>query len=344
MQPFTSKWLVLVGSLALGLAVALAPHVSAQVKEIRMVEAGGKSGESIDEGYIKPFTAKTGIKVVRESPNLLGKLRAMVESGKITAVLFELGSTSLEQAKALGLVEPLDWKAIDPRPMFPEARDEYALGYQYYSTMMAWRSDAKAPKSWADFWNAKDFPGKRTLPDNPSYAIPLALLADGVPPDKLYPIDLDRAFKSLEKIKAHVSVWWKAGAQPPQLLKDNEVQYAVAWSGRVAGQPGIASTFNQALLDLSHFVVPKGAAPAEKAAAMKLLHEMTVAANQAKASDVISYTGNSPELEPLLPKAKFAEFPTIKQNKAVQVLPNREWWFKNADAIQKRWEQFKLGL
>lgn len=342
MRAFRSKWASLVSGFVLA-AFAASPAL-AQVKEIRMTEAGGKSGESIEEGYAKPFTQKTGIKVVRESPNSLGKLRAMVEGGKITSVLFELGGSSVEQAKALGLLEPLDWKAIDPKPIFPEAREEYALGWQYYSTMMAWRSDAKAPKSWADFWNAKDFPGKRSLPDNPSYALPIALLADGVPPDKLYPIDLDRAFKSLDRIKSHVSVWWKAGAQPPQLLKDNEVQYAVAWSGRVAGQPGISSTFNQAILELSYMVVPKGANPAEKAAAMKLLHEMTVATNQAKAAEVISYTGNSPELEPLLPKAKAAEFPTLKQNKATQVLPNREWWFKNADQVQKRWEQFKLGL
>jgi len=28
----------------------------------------------------------------------------------------------------------------------------------------------------------------------------------------------------------------------------------------------------------------------------------------------------------------------------VQILHNREWWFKNVEAVQKRWEQFKLGL
>lgn len=344
MQRFTSKWVVPVVGLAVVLALALAPLVSAQVKEIRMVEAGGKSGESIDEGYVRPFTAKTGVKVTRESPGSLGKLQAMVESGKVTAVLFELGASSLEQAKAKGLIEALDWKAIDPNPMYPEAREEYAFGYQYFSTMMAWRTDAKAPKTWADFWNAKDFPGKRTLPDYPTYAIPAALIADGVAPDKLYPLDLDRAFRSLNRIKPHVAVWWKAGAQPPQLLRDNEVQYAVSWAGRVVGQEGIATTYNQAFLHLSYFVVPKGANPAEKAVAMKLLHEMSVAANQAKAAEVISYTGPSPELDPLLPKNRLHEFPTARQNKAVQISDNREWWFKNADVVQKRWEQFKLGL
>ncbi|HEU5096136.1 MAG TPA: ABC transporter substrate-binding protein, partial [Reyranella sp.] len=51
----------------------------AEVNEIRMIEAGGKSGDSIQVGYIEPFTKKTGIKVIRDNPNPLGKLRALVE-------------------------------------------------------------------------------------------------------------------------------------------------------------------------------------------------------------------------------------------------------------------------
>lgn len=334
----------LVGMLA-GVALALlSGPLSAQVKEVRMIEAGGLSGDSIEKGYIEPFTAKSGIKVVRENPNPFGRLRALVESGKITASLFEVGSGSLAQAKALGLIEPLDWDAVAPKPMFPEAKDPMGFGYQYYSVIMAWRSDAKAPKNWVDFWNVKDFPGKRSLPDNPNSALPLALIADGVPLDKVFPVDLDRAFASLNKIKKDVAVWWKAGAQPPQLLKDNEVQYAAVYSGRVFGQPGIASSFEQGLLDLAYFVVPKGANPEEKKAAMKLLHEMSVPENQVKAVDVVPYPGSSPELPKLLTPEKLAVLPTSEANKAKQFIQNAEFWFKNADAVQKRWEEFKLSL
>ncbi len=103
--------------------------------------------------------------MIRENPSGLGKLRAMVEAGAVTSVLLELGSPELEQAKALDLVEPLDWDAIGPEPMFEEAEDESGYGYQYYSTIMAWRADAKAPANWQDFWDTKNFPGKRALPD-----------------------------------------------------------------------------------------------------------------------------------------------------------------------------------
>jgi len=327
-----------------GLALPGMARAQSQLREIRMVEAGGLSGDSIEAGYIRPFTARTGIRVARENPNPLGKLRAMVESRSITAVLFELGSLSMAIADAAGLIEPLDWAAINPDPMFDEAKLPNAFGYQYYSTLMAWRSDAKPPRSWADFWDVQNFPGKRTLPDNVTLALPMALLADGVAPAQLYPLDLNRAFRKLERIKGSVSVWWGAGAQPPQLLKDNEVQYAASYSGRVAGQAGINMTYAQGLLDLSYFVVPKGANPAEKAAAMGLLHEMSVARNQATAAEVIPYTGASPALEQLLPQARLDEFPTTRSNKDVQVAGNPAWWAQNRDAAERRWQEFKLGL
>jgi putative spermidine/putrescine transport system substrate-binding protein len=314
------------------------------ITELRMTEAGGPSGESIEKGYLDPFTENSGIAVVRENPSGLGKLRAMVEAGNVTSVLLELSSPELEQAKALDLVEPLDWDAIDPMPMFDEAKDEHGYGYQYYTTLMAWREDVKAPQSWQDFWDVEAFPGKRALPDYAAYILPMALLADGVAVDDLYPLDLDRAFESLETIKDHVAVWWQAGAQPPQLLQDNEVQYAVAWSGRVAGQEGIEYTFQDGQLDIAFFVVPKGADPDQKAAAMGIFYEMSVPENQAVAADVVSYTGNSPELEPLLPQDRIDEFPTVTANKEVQFLSDARWWFENAEEVETRWQEFKLGL
>src|SRR3546814_7760694 len=59
------------------LASAPGSTASAQLKEVRMMEAGGASGESIEAGYLKPFTEKTGIEVVSESPWSMGKSRGI---------------------------------------------------------------------------------------------------------------------------------------------------------------------------------------------------------------------------------------------------------------------------
>src|SRR5262249_29648924 len=141
---------------------AIAGTASAQSKEIRMIESGGKSGESIEVGYIEPLAKKTGIKVIRESPSSLGKLRSLVESGQTSTVLFEMGSGSMVQARKLGLIEKVDWAAVAPAAMFPEAKNEYGFGYQYFSTIMAWRAGQKEPKTWTEFFDTKAFPGKRT--------------------------------------------------------------------------------------------------------------------------------------------------------------------------------------
>ena len=310
-----------------------------------MIELGGASGELIEKGYIEPLFKKTGIKVVRESPSSLGKLRALVESGQTTTTLFELGSGVVLQAKKLGLIEKVDWAAVNPAAMFPEAKDEYGFGYQYFSTIMAWRKPARRSRRTSPSSStARRSRASAACPTIPHYCLPFALQATGVPIDKLFPLDVDTAFKKLNEVKKDVAVWWKAGAQPPQLMKDNEVQYSICWSGRVVGDPAFGLNFAGGKADLSFIAIVKGSKPEDKAAAYKLFHEMSLPENQAKAAEVISYTGPSPELDALLPKDKLWQFPTSKQNKAVQYFENAEWWAENGEAVNKKWEAFKLSL
>src|SRR6185437_5664835 len=79
-----------------------------------------------------------------------------------------------------------------------------------------------APVSWSDVWNTKKFPGRRGMYTGVTYTLEFALLADGVPKDKLYPLDLPRAFKSLEKFKRD-AVWWTQFPQVEQMLLSKEV-------------------------------------------------------------------------------------------------------------------------
>ncbi|HEY4069688.1 MAG TPA: extracellular solute-binding protein, partial [Burkholderiaceae bacterium] len=292
-------------SAALALPVSMselawsAESVPGAATEIRMLAAGGQSGDALQAGYINPFTSKTGIKVVREdiTGTPFGKLRAMVESGRIDSVLLEIGGSGVTQAQSLGLIEPLRWDLINAPGIFPESKQSHGIGYQYFSVTPAWRADAKPIATWADFWDVKRFPGKRSLPDIPYYTLLIALLADGVKPENLYPVDVERAYASLARIKDDVAVWWGTGAQAPQLMADNEIQYAAVYSGRVAGNPKLAFTYNQGLLNISYFVVPKGASEDQKLAAYRFLHELTLPENQAEAAKIVAYSGNSPEMD-----------------------------------------------
>ena len=73
--------------------------------------------------------------------------------------------------------------------------------------------------------------------NNPVRTLQFALVADGVPLDKVFPIDVDRAFKKLEQIKPHIKVWWTQGNQSQQLMRDGEVDMMVMWNARASELP-----------------------------------------------------------------------------------------------------------
>ena len=89
------------------------------------------------------------------------------------------------------------------------------------------------PKSWADFWNVDKFPGRRAIRRTPPmWTIEAALLADGVKEENFYPLDVDRAFRSLDRIKPHVKVWWADNAQAQQFMEQEEVDLITMMNGR----------------------------------------------------------------------------------------------------------------
>ncbi len=100
-----------------------------------------------------------------------------------------------------------------------------------FGNIIAYRNEKfpQGMKDWADFWNVSKNPGSRSLQRYAARVLAMALLADGVSPDKLFPYDLDRAFKSLDRIKPHVRVWWTQGPQSQQLLRDGEVDAIGMW-------------------------------------------------------------------------------------------------------------------
>ena len=107
-----------------------------------------------------------------------------------------------------------------------------------FATILAYRTDAfegkgkEPPKTWADLFDLKKVPGRRSMRKHPFDTIEQALLADGVPGEKLYPLDFDRAFKKLDTIKKDIAVWWTGGAQTSQLLKSGEVDICACWNAR----------------------------------------------------------------------------------------------------------------
>ena len=122
-------------------------------------------------------------------------------------------------------------------------------------------------------------------------------MADGVAPDKLYPLDVDRAFKKLEEIKPYITVWWTSGAQSAQLLNDGEVDMEMAWNGRVSALAGegakVGFTYNQGVLQNTSLCILKDAP--NLPTAVRFLNEAVDPVNQANLPLHIDYGPANPK-------------------------------------------------
>ena len=238
---------------------------------------GGAYEEAVVKAIFEPFTKATGIEIVKV-PATLGKLLAMVESGNIELDVVdagELGVLSLSQKGALDKIDYKGWKLTNPDDIDPVFRRDDMVCDILFSTVLGYNAqvvpDRQAAAVVGRVLGSQEVPGPRMLADLASGAVDLefALLADGVPKDKLYPIDVDRAFKSLDRVRPGIRKFWDTGALSAQMLTDKEVVLGSIWNGRLQavadkGAP-LAIEWNEAMLQTQYWAVMKGAKNAENA-------------------------------------------------------------------------------
>jgi putative spermidine/putrescine transport system substrate-binding protein len=328
-------------ALALTLAGALAPGLaSAQASQIVFTSWGGTTQQAQKTHWADPFTAASGTKVVMDGPTDYGKFKAMVESGNVAWDVVDVEADFAARAAKDGLLEPIDYNVVSKKTLDPRFSNTHQVGSFYYAFVLGYNKDTfktTQPASWTHLFDLKTYPGKRTLYKwSAPGVLELALLADGVAADKLYPLDLDRAFKKLDTIKRQI-VWWTGGAQSQQLLASGEAPMGMFWNGRVhaiqnsGGNVGIS--WNQNLTAADVLVVPKGSK--NKAAAMKFLAYATSAKAQAGLATETAYAPVNTAAKELMASAAIAQLPD--QFTKTQINLNMAYWAENRDAIGKRW-------
>jgi putative spermidine/putrescine transport system substrate-binding protein len=271
---------------------------------VTVVSWGGSYGAAQDAALFKDASINSGIAINRESGASMSKTCLQVQSGSVTWDLVVTGSGGAASAAAKGCLEKIDYSVVDVSNFYPNLYSDYCVGSDVFATVMSWNTDkygepgsAGAPKSWADFWDVKKFPGTRAYrANNVDGVLEPALMADGVPAAKVYEVlstkaGMMRAINKIRELKPHIAVFWGSGAQQAQLMKDAEVDMSTGWNGRFdnAKKDGakVGYTFNQALLDYDCFAMPKGAP--NKDMAMKFLAEISKAEYQANLPYHITY-------------------------------------------------------
>ena len=333
----------LLGStLAVALAaggIAVAGPARAQ-QQLTVVSFGGSYQDAESKALFQPAAKALGIALKEETYTSIAALRLQVKSGAVTWDVVASGSGSAARAGAEGILEKLDYKTIDVASFLPHTYQDYCVGGDVFSTVLAWNTKTygdKGPQSWADFWDVKKFPGKRSYRKAVAGALEPALMADGVPPEKVYevlsqPGGIERAIKKIKELKPYISVWWDSGAQHAQLMKDGEVDMITGWNGRfdVAKKDGanVAYTFNQALLDYDCYAVAKGAP--HRDLAMKFLAEISKPQYQAEFTKYITYGPTNKKAYDLgtIDAAYAKQLPSYPENAAKQLPIDLDWYIK----------------
>jgi putative spermidine/putrescine transport system substrate-binding protein len=270
-----------------------------------------------------------------------GKIRTMVEAGK---VIWDACDASVGVALLLGgqnLLEEIDYSIVGSK-VRPQYQYKYAVCNYIFSYVMAFNRTAfkeRQPATWKDFWNVKDFPGKRMLRGSCIGQLECALMADGVPADKIYPIDLPRALAKIKEIKEH-AVFWKSGSQSEDLFRQNEVVMGNMWHNRtnllrIETKGAIDWTWEGGVIAPAVWLVPKGN-PAGKRKAMEFIAQSLEPAGQVELFKLIGMGPSNPAAADLIPADLRPYDPSQPGNLAKQIVINEEWYGTNlADAEAK---------
>jgi putative spermidine/putrescine transport system substrate-binding protein len=313
---------------------------------LTVVSWGGNYHQGVEEALAKPFQKEFGVQVTLVDTPDLARVKAQVMTNNVQWDVFDaVGPMAMTGAKN-GYWEPLD-PALFDRSDLIAPMTQYAVPFYGFTGGICWDNSkfpaGKHPETFADYFDVKKFPGQRTLRNRASETLEIALLADGVPPEKIYPLDVDRAFRALNRIKPYIGKWVDQTPQTVTLVETGQVDYSYTYSTRVkaaqdAGKP-IDFSFKQTLTGLEYLVVLKNAP--NKANAMKFVQFALRPDRQAALMD---YLGNTPASKKALPLVKpdvrkWLSDPANKMN----LISNDIWWADHYDELTLRFKEWVLS-
>jgi putative spermidine/putrescine transport system substrate-binding protein len=324
----------------------LVPGKAKAAEQIVLSQFGGRYFDTLNEAFYKPFTQETGIPVVIAPPPELAKIEAMVRTGNSDYDMVDPLIDWIVQGDREGLWEPIDTKIVDRTDVVPSANRVNQQGYYLSGGGIIYSEERHAqpesrPKSWPEFWDVARFPGRRCLFGQALRTLEIALMADGVEAKAIYPLDVERAFKALDRIKPNIKLWTNP-SQTISVIEQNEADFSYSFNGRVfasrmAGN-NIGFVNNQCVVVMGYLAVIKGAR--NKEAAMKLINYSMRPERQGAWANIYGYWGTNKRCEAYIKpevKASLLDF-----SEPSHCWANLEYWGDHNAELSKRFKEWTL--
>ncbi|MDE5466083.1 ABC transporter substrate-binding protein [Bradyrhizobium sp. CSS354] len=325
---------------------------------------GGPTTQGLHKYVYEPFTLATGIKVVDVTADVAEpQVKAMNQAGRVDWDVAFIVAANLPTMDAEGMFLPIDyglWDAESLEGTPKSVRFKDAVPAIASASLIAYDKRVfgdDGPKSWADFWNVKAFPGPRgliSLPTNAKHNFVFALQADGVAKSDVWPLTdekIDRAIKKLDEIRPHIAKWWTAGNEPNQLLINREVVMSSNYDARAIGSirqgAPIGITWDGAYVSYTYWTVLKGGPNNENA--QKLLAFVNRAKVAADFTVGTGYPGPNTNQAKYLPSDLAPLLSTNPENASKVVHEDSAWLTAkrpdgktNLQHIGERWQAWRV--
>lgn len=296
--------------------------------------------------FFDAFAQDTGATVNHEQFGRDGidNLIDQVEAGEVLwdVMLIPTGDVlGLSQGNYLSAI---DYNVVDSTAFYPELSMQHGVGAALYSTTMVHSvSVTEPPGSWADFWNLDLFNGTRALRRSPVGTLEFALLADGVAMEDLYPLDIDRAFTMMERIR-NATLFYQDSVQPVELVRTGQVGLASSWTVRT-NLPEVASlvepVWNQGMISADSWVTPRGSQHGD--VAMSFINYATRAVPTANFSRLQPFGPANKDAFSLLREDIAESLPNYEENLAVQFFEDWSYWRDQREPLTAQFEDWLLN-
>lgn len=318
-------------------------------KPLVVVNWGGDALNAFKSAWTDTFTKNTGIQVrIDGAGPTEGAIRSQLASGQPSWDVVDVESYSAIVLGREKILQPLDYNVIKRDQVAAPLASDFGIASYQFSYVMAWDSakfGENGPKTWADFWDVKKFPGKRTLYKWMNGMLEAALLADGVPADQLYPLDVPRAMKKIDEIKPHVLSFWSSGAESQQLMVDGEVSVGAIWHTRAKllsedTDNRVRWSFDNGFINSSSWAVLSGN-PAGTQPAMQFIQYALQPAGQLKLFEALGNGPSNSATEKLMSPEQLEANCGSEANLKKQIALNAQWY---ADNYSKALEEYLTRL